>query len=291
METATLWRVRLTVPAAAAGAFAEALEPFCQSVSWSAVAEGGAAAVEGICLDRPRRAALDEALAREAAVFGAPAPAPRFRRLQPRDWLAENARAFPPLQAGRYYIHGSHEAAPPPPQSLAIVIDAGAAFGTGEHPSTRGCLLALDALARRRRFRATLDMGCGAGLLAIAMAKTWRRPVVACDIDPIAADVARANAEANGVVGRVRTGQGDGYRAALVRRGAPYDLIVANILARPLRRMASALAGALARPGVVVLSGFLERDGAGVLAVHRRRGLRAWRRITIDGWQTLVLKR
>ena len=181
-----------------------------------------------------RRAALDEALAREAAVFGAPAPAPRFRRLRPRDWLAENARAFPPIQAGRYYIHGSHEVAPLPWQSLAIVIDAGNAFGTGEHPSTRGCLLALDALARRRRFRATLDMGCGAGLLAIAMAKTWRRPVVACDIDPIAADVARANAEANGVGGRVRTGQGDGYRAALVRRGAPYDLIVANILARPL---------------------------------------------------------
>lgn len=288
---ATLWRVRLTVSAVAAGAFAEALEPFCQSVSWSAGDDDGNADVEGICLGRPHRPALAQTVTCAAAALGTAPPAPRFSRLEPRDWLAENAGAFPPIEAGRYYIHGSHEATAPPPGCLAIVMDAGAAFGTGEHPSTRGCLLALDALARRRRFRAPLDMGCGAGLLAIAMAKTWRRPVVACDIDPRAARVAGANAELNGVGGWVRAGQGDGYGAPFVRRAAPYDLIVANILARPLRRMAGALAGALARPGVAVLSGFLERDGARVLAAHRRRGLRPWRRITVDGWQTLVLRR
>ena len=289
--SASPWSVRIIVPAAVAGAFAEALGPFCQAVSWSPGDDGGQAAVEGICLERPRRPALARALAWAAAALGTAAPAPRFSRLAPRDWLAESQRAFPPIAAGRYYIHGSHETALAPPGSLAIVIDAGAAFGAGEHPSTRGCLLALDALARRRRFHAPLDMGCGAGLLAIAMAKTWRRPVVACDIDPVAVRVARANAEANGVGGRLRAGQGDGYGAPFVRRGAPYDLIVANILARPLRRMAGALAGTLARPGAAVLSGFLERDGARVLAVHRRRGLRPWRRITIDGWQTLVLRR
>jgi len=300
-ETVSLWCVRIAVPAAA-GAFAEALEPFCQSVSWSADSDGGEAAVEGICQERPRRAVLARALDGVAAALGTKAPALRFGRLQSRDWLAESVHAFPPIEAGRYYIHGSHEMAPlgakprlglgedRPAPSLAIVMDAGAAFGTGEHPSTRGCLVALDALARRRRFRVPLDMGCGAGLLAIAMAKTWRRPVVACDIDPVAVRVARANAERNGVGGRVRAGQGDGYGAPCVRRGAPYDLVVANILARPLRRMAPALAGVLARPGAAVLSGFLEGAGAGVLAAHRRRGLRAWRRITIDGWQTLVLR-
>ena len=236
-ETVSLWCVRIAVPAAA-GAFAEALEPFCQSVSWSADSDGGEAAVEGICQERPRRAVLARALDGVAAALGTKAPALRFGRLQSRDWLAESVHAFPPIEAGRYYIHGSHEMAPlgakprlglgedRPAPSLAIVMDAGAAFGTGEHPSTRGCLVALDALARRRRFRVPLDMGCGAGLLAIAMAKTWRRPVVACDIDPVAVRVARANAERNGVGGRVRAGQGDGYGAPCVRRGAPYDLVV-----------------------------------------------------------------
>jgi len=289
-EMAPLWQVRLIVPAAVAGAFADALEPFCQSVSWSTSNGGGNAAVEGICLERPHRSAFAQALTMAAAALGTPPPLPRVSRLEPRDWLSENVRAFPPIEVGRYYIHGSHEATVPPPGCLAIVMDAGAAFGTGEHPSTRGCLVALDALARRRRFRAPLDMGCGAGLLAIAMVKTWRRPVVACDIDPTASRVARANAELNKVGGRLHAGQGDGYCAPFVRRGAPYDLIVANILARPLRRMAGALADALARPGVAVLSGFLECDGARVLAAHRRRGLRPWRRITIDGWQTLVLR-
>jgi len=193
------------------------------------------------------------------------------------------------LRAGRYFIHGSHYRARPPAGTIALCIDAATAFGSGEHATTRGCLLALDALARRRRFARVLDMGTGSGILAMAAAKTWRRRVMARDIDAEAVRVAARNAAANGVGSLLDLRRADGYRG--LGSGQPFDLVFANILARPLVLMAPALARVLAPGGVAVVSGLLARQERAVLAAHRARRLRLRRRIRLAGWHSLVLAR
>jgi ribosomal protein L11 methyltransferase len=214
--------------------------------------------------------------------------------LPERDWLAENRRAFPPLRIGRFLVHGSHWPGPDrrggrPAGAIAIEIDAATAFGTGEHPSTRGCLLALDSLARRRRFERPLDIGTGSGILAIAAAKRLRRPVLASDVDCAAARVAAHHVRRNGLAGRVRVVCAPGYRSRALRR-ARYDLIFANILARPLALMARDLGRAIRPGGIAVLAGLLKRQEALVLAAHRAQGLALERRLVIDGWSTLILR-
>ena len=211
-------------------------------------------------------------------------------RLPERDWLVENRRAFPPVRIGRFFVHGSYWREKPPPGSIAIEIDAATAFGTGEHPSTAGCLLALDRLASRRRFRRPLDIGTGSGILAIAAAKVLHRPVLASDIDPEAVRVARHHVRRNGLAGRVRVICAPGYRSRAARC-RQCDLIFANILARPLALLARDLARALAPGGAAILAGLLRRQEPVVLAAHRLQHLPLERRIVIDGWSALVLRR
>jgi ribosomal protein L11 methyltransferase len=206
-----------------------------------------------------------------------------------RDWLEENRLAFPPLQIGRFFVYGSHYHGMVPPASIGVVLDAATAFGTGEHPSTRGCLLALEALARRRPIRRPLDIGTGTGILAIAAAKLGRRPVGASDMDAHVVGVARGNVARNGVKQLVRVSRAAGYRSGALRRRR-YDLILSNILAQPLARMAADLTRYLAPGGYAVLSGLLKRQEAIVLAPHRGLGLFLDRRVVIDGWSTLVLR-
>lgn len=241
----------------------------------------------------PRAPILDAALEIRLALAAAGAGGRLIRiaeeRLPERDWLAENRRDFPPQPIGRFFIHGSHWRGRVPPSAVSIEIDAATAFGTGEHPSTRGCLLALDRLARRRRFRRPLDIGTGSGILAIAAAKRLHRPVIAGDIDPEAVRVARHHARRNGLASRVRIVRTAGYQSHALRRSG-YDLIFANILARPLALMARDLKRALAPGGVAVLAGLLRRQEPLVLAAHRAQGLALARRLVIEGWSTLVLR-
>ncbi|MFQ5765960.1 MAG: 50S ribosomal protein L11 methyltransferase, partial [Rhodospirillales bacterium] len=283
------------VPAAAVSPIEDVLARDCMAVSSfldeGAGRAGGALRVEGVTGAEPDPKSLAKRLAKALGGLGLEAPAVEIEPLPPRDWVAENLKDFPPLRVGRYFIHGSHVPGPAPSGSVAIRLDAGTAFGSGEHPSTAGCLRALDRLARERRFRRPLDMGCGSGILALAMAKTWRVPVVASDIDDRAVGATALNARVNGVRPLVRTARGPGYRAPAVQRGGPYDLVCANILAGPLCRMAGDLDRCLARPGVAVLSGFLDRDGPRVVARHRPFGLSLVRAVTIDGWRTVVLAR
>jgi ribosomal protein L11 methyltransferase len=203
-----------------------------------------------------------------------------------RDWLAENRRAFPPQRIGRFFIHGSHWREQPPPGAMAIEIDAATAFGTGEHPTTRGCLVAFERLAKARRFRRPRDIGTGSGILAIAAAKTLCRAVLASDLDPESARVARHHARRNGVSGLVRV-----VCAGGAGRGCGHDLVFANILARPLMQMARDLARSVVPGGMVILSGLLRRQEAAVLASYRVQHLRLASRIVIDGWSTLVLRK
>jgi ribosomal protein L11 methyltransferase len=209
--------------------------------------------------------------------------------LADRDWLAENQLAFPPLRIGRFFVYGSHYRGGVPAGALGIMLDAATAFGTGEHPSTRGCLMALEALARRHPNADPLDIGTGTGILAIATAKLLRRPVLASDIDTGSVTVARHNVARNGVASLVRVGRASGYRGRALRRRS-YDLVLANILARPLAMMAADLARHLAPGGRAVLSGLLQRQEPIVLAPHRALGLVLERRIVIDGWSTLILR-
>ena len=169
-------------------------------------------------------------------------------------------------------------------------IDAGLAFGSGHHGTTAGCLYAIDRVLRRSVPRRTLDIGTGSGVLAIAIAKRTRRPVVAVDIDPVAVDVATDNARLNGVAPLVRTWCGDGVDARGVRSG-PFDLIVANVLANPLVAMASDISRALAPGGSVILSGILDRQARRVEAAYRARGLVPRARHAREGWTTLTLAR
>jgi ribosomal protein L11 methyltransferase len=204
------------------------------------------------------------------------------------DWLKRNQESFPPMRIGRYFIHGSHIETPVPAGSIGLLIDAATAFGTGEHATTHGCLLALDRLVRQGKRGRILDMGTGTGILAIAAAKSWRVPVLACDIDGNSVKVAAENVGLNQVAGLVMCRQSDGYASRAVRINAPYDLIFANILARPLASMAPDLARHLAPGGVAILSGLLAGQEPYVAAAHRAQGLAFMGRIQRQGWHTLI---
>ena len=289
------WRISAEIAGAeAALAVAAALDELAGAVSAfeASPAEGGGAALWHVEA-YPRAPLLDTALEIRLALCAAAAGGRLNRiveeRLLERDWLLENRRAFPPLRIGRFFIHGSHWQGAPPAGAIAVEIDAATAFGTGEHPSTRGCLLALDLLARRRRFRRPLDVGTGSGVLAIAAAKRLHHKVLASDIDCGAVRVASHHVRRNGLAGRVRLVCTAGYRSRALRR-LDYDLIFANILARPLALMARDLARAIRPGGVAVLAGLLRRQEALVLAAHRAQGLALMRRLVIEGWSTLVLR-
>lgn len=204
-------------------------------------------------------------------------------------WLALTQTNFPEQWVGRRFaVRGTHLRGRAPAGRIGLIVDAGVAFGSGEHGSTRGCLRALEKIAHLRP-RRILDVGTGSGILAIGAAKLLRRPVLASDIDPWSVRVARENAVLNGVAGLLRVRQADGWGDRMLRAQAPYDLVFANILARPLCAMAKHLAAHLAPGGVAILAGLLGSQIRMVLAAHSPHGL-AVRTVLREGhWATLVL--
>ena len=295
-EGGALWRLAGTgADEVSANALAAAFASTASAVSAFETRPGGLWKVEAFAERAPDRAALAAAGALAALAFGVAAPGLlddlTVERLAPRDWLRENQQSFPPIRVGRFFIHGSHHDRPLPAGAIALRIDAATAFGTGEHATTRGCLLALAALGKRRRFHHPLDMGTGTAILAMAASRLWSCAVLASDVDAGSVHVARENVRANGLAARIRLLHGDGYRNAAIRRAAPFDLVTANILARPLAAMAGDLAASLAAGGVAVLSGLLTRQVPLVLAADRAHGLGLRRRIAVEGWETLILTR
>jgi ribosomal protein L11 methyltransferase len=291
-----LWRLTATLPdEIAANALAAVLGSMANAVSAFETRPGGAWQIEAHAAEAPDRSALAAAAALAALAFDVPSSVLldnlAIERLAPRDWVRENQQNFPPIRVGRFFIHGSHHDKAPPAGAVALCIDAATAFGTGEHATTRGCLLALGALGKRRRFHHPLDMGTGTGILAMAAARLLSCQVLACDVDAGSVHVARENVRQNELAARVRVVHGNGYRHAAIRRAAPFDLVTANILARPLAAMAGDLAAALAPCGVAILSGLLTRQAPLVLAAHRAHGLGLRRRIVVEGWETLLMER
>ena len=284
----TVWHVAVTVPHGAEAAVEAALDPDGIAVSVRELDQTRLSCVETWLEAEPDRALLTVRLAVAAAAAGIDLPALQIRKVEGRDWLEATRKAFPPLPIGRFVVHGSH-AAPPPPGRIGLRIDANLAFGTGEHPTTEGCLRALENLARRHRVHHVLDMGTGTGILAMAAARLWPADGLAVDVDPGSVAVARVNLRANGLHRRVRAVCGNGFAAPVVRRAAPFDLITANILARPLAAMAPALARALAPGGYAVLSGLTVAQEPAILAVYRAHGLHLAARCRLGVWSTLVL--
>ena len=291
MSAGAVWRLQLrAADAVLAERAAAALGSVCRAVSAFEETDGGAWLVEGFSELPLAGVELETALALAWADHGTP-PKPVLEKLPARDWVRENQESFPPRRIGRYFVHGSYHRGGVPAGAIGLLIDAATAFGTGEHASTEGCLRALDNLARRRRYRGILDMGTGTGILGIAAAKTFVRTVLAVDIDPGSVRVARENARRNGVARRVSTFGSPGFHSRRVRKHRPYDLVLANILARPLALMARDLRCALAPGGVAVLAGLIDWQESYVLAAYRLQRLRLVRRIAVDGWRTLVLRR
>ncbi len=210
--------------------------------------------------------------------------------LPDQDWIKLSQEGLPPVRAGRFFVYGAHDSGRVPHAVIPMRIEAGLAFGTGHHETTALCLSVLSDLARRRQFARVLDLGCGTGLLAIGAAKLWRKRVCASDIDPVAIEVSRGNAAANGVAPLVRATVSDGLNSPALAAGRPYDLIVANILAGPLTRLAPEIARGLAKGGVLVLSGLLRWQENLVLGFYRPHGL-VLRETRRDGpWSALVLE-
>lgn len=228
-------------------------------------------------------AALDEVLA------GFPALVVATEVLADADWLAMALSGLPPVRAGRFFIYGAHDRGRAPPNAVNLRIEAGAAFGTGHHGTTVGCLLAYDALLKRRSFARVLDVGAGTGVLAIAAGKTGSPIALGTDIDRPSVRIARENARLNQASARFVHASGLGHR--LVRDHAPYDLVFANILAAPLVMLAQDIKGALRPGGTAILSGLLRTQARRVLAAYRSRGFVLDRRLNRDAWATLVLRR
>jgi len=237
----------------------------------------------------------DGALARDTAnVLESAGLKVRSSEVEPipeTDWVSETQKALPPVRAGRFTVHGSHDRRRITSQ-WAIEIDAGRAFGTAHHGTTRGCLLALDRLGSLAEPYSILDLGTGSGVLAIAAAKAFAHQpsIAAVDLDPIAIDVARENCRKSGAM-NVRLYAGDGTKPSLAYRAQPFDIVVANILARPLLKLAPRLRDLTRRGGVLILSGLLSEQAKEVLGKYRSTGFCLLRRRDLEGWATLVLTR
>ncbi|MCF2522593.1 50S ribosomal protein L11 methyltransferase [Bradyrhizobium sp. G127] len=214
-----------------------------------------------------------------------------FSTVETKDWVKASLADLVPVSAGRYVVHGSHDRERVPPNKIGIEIEAALAFGTGHHGTTRGCLLLLDMVLNRRTPRRVLDLGSGTGVLAIAAARTLRRPVLASDIDPKSVLVGRENAKLNGVGNLVNVVHATGFQSPHFAVHGPFGLVLANILANPLRKLAPQLAAHLAPGGFVILSGLLPHQANSVVAAYRGAGLRLIKRIQIEGWSSLLMQR
>ncbi len=273
--------------AEALGEAMERLEPVPTGIGVFEVEDGsGLWEVGGYFTESPDVAAL----ALLAAAFGARDFA--ISELPETDWVAHVRRELAPVEAGRFFVYGSHDADKVPGDRIPLLIEAAMAFGTGHHGTTLGCLRALDRLIEDG-FEAgkVADIGCGTAVLAMAAARVWDGTIIASDIDQVAVDVAEANLSANGMEGRVRCVEAAGFDHPELAALAPYDLIFANILKGPLIALAPDLSAHLRPEGYAILSGLLNEQAADVIEVYAQSGVNLVKSEEIGDWTTLLLRK
>jgi ribosomal protein L11 methyltransferase len=283
-----LWQAEITLPYRALPAFEEELAPLGLACATFGDSEKTDWTLQLLLAAPPDDAALAAALDRAAGVAGIVTPQLRVAPVPQANWVEISNRLLAPQRVDRFYFYGAHDAAPIPAGSWPLRIEAGMAFGTGRAPSTQGCLLAIAAAARRRKLGRVLDIGTGSGILAMAAARAGARQAVALDVDPVAVAVARANAAANGLRSRIRV---EKARPGRLLAPGRFDLIVANILAPVVARLAPRAAPRLKAGGAVVLAGLIAGEEPGVLAAYRRYGLSLRRRTKLGNWPALTLAR
>lgn len=266
----------------------EMFDPMETAVAAFEVEETGAWRLEAYFSEEPDAEMIRDLI---RPVVGAQADEAAFETIDQQDWVRASLEGLKPVRAGRFLVHGSHDRDQVRANDLAIEIEAALAFGTGHHGTTLGCLRALVAELKQRRPARILDVGTGTGILGFAAAKALHTPVVAGDLDPEAVTTARGNARLNGLGPYMRLYTAPGVRHALADRSRRFDVVFANILARPLKRLAPTLTAVVADNGVLILSGLIERDVPGVLSTYRHRGFHLARSGVIEGWATLVLRR
>jgi len=273
--------------AEALGEALEELEPAPTGVGVFEVEDGkGIWEVGGYFLDAPD----DIDLALLSAAFGAGPFV--VSEVPDQDWVAKVRRELPPVEAGRFFVYGSHDAALLPEGRIGLLIEAAMAFGTGHHGTTLGCLRAYDRLlGDAQRFDNVLDLGCGTAVLAMSAARMGAASVLASDIDPVAVEVALANVKANGLDGRVGCVESIGFDSPVVQAGAPFDLIFANILKGPLIELAPDMAAHLAPGGLAILSGLLIEQAEDIVEVYQAQGFDLKTREDLSEWSALTLRR
>lgn len=274
--------------------FQAAVEDYCLGTAAFEWEGGPRWSLEFYTDGMPPRDLLAPRLALAASEAGIAEPDPIVEPLPEIDWVAENQKSFEPIVAGRFFVHQEFHEETIPPGAIPLIVNAGTAFGTGTHATTWGCLMEIDRLSKIAvTVDKALDLGCGTAILAMALYKGQvARRIVASDIDPEAVRVAKDNARLNGTLQpRLHLATAPGLRHPTIRRGGPYDLVVANILARPLMLLARDVTRALKPGGTLILSGLLNEQESMVLGPYRMQGLRLVSRRRRDGWSALVLKR
>ncbi|WP_238363851.1 50S ribosomal protein L11 methyltransferase [Mesobacterium pallidum] len=274
-------------PAEALGEAMERLDPEPTGVGVFEIEDGsGLWEVGGYFVEKPDEAGL----ALLAVAFGAKPFV--VSELPETDWVAKVRRELSPVQAGRFFVYGSHDADQVPDDALPLLIEAAMAFGTGHHGTTLGCLRALDRLAGEGFVgKSVVDIGCGTAVLAMAAARIWEGEILASDIDPVAVEVAEANVTANDLTGRVRCLEAGGFGHPELRKAAPYDLVFANILKAPLIGLAADMSGALAPGGYAILSGILNDQAQEVIDHYAQVGTNLYHQEQIGDWTTLILRK
>jgi ribosomal protein L11 methyltransferase len=291
----TIWRLAFPADAVSQAAYVQAIEEEAGALTAFETAPNGPWLVEAFFDAKPDLGRLAPLIFKAAKDLGRSVPSLAVEELPERDWLAENRASFPPLEIARFYVYGSHVQRPVPAGAWPVALDASIAFGSGEHATTKGCLRAISDLAKRRgatrrNIHRVLDLGCGSGILSIGAARAWPARVLASDIDPDSADLAAENVQRNGLAARIEVRSSAGF-AKLGHTRARYDLVLANILARPLTQLAPRLVGALAPGGTLVLSGLLADQETWVRSTYRRLGVVFCGRLAEAGWHTLLFKK
>eukprot|EP00439_Symbiodinium_sp_Y106_P089899 s1_g2435.t1 len=289
-----VWKATFAAPVAHADAFAtllsDAFHPDAQAVATAEVEEHVTWSVEAYYNDEPNAEQIETIIGPLAEELNLPMPEVTVEALPDVNWVAKSLEGLAPIETDRFFVHGAHDADKCPASRIPLLVDAGEAFGTGHHGTTLGCLKFIEKECARRRPSRILDLGCGTGLLAIAAAKLTGQCIVASDIDPIATRVTRENARVNNMHPLIKTITAKGTDSPDLKTQGPYDLLIANILARPLAQMAPGVEQQLARGGTLILSGILHAQEQMVLSAYRSQGLYLHDRLRIDEWVTLRLR-